>query len=451
MVEPAADLARTYLRGIGGTPLLQRQDEVEIASRIEALDCQLLTALVRVPALGQEVLRLRGRVRERLAAMSAADGLAPSKDAGGPGPDGLPFPRQSEALAAHAARVERELDQALSVLRRRHRPRPAAGAGRAPSRRARRALSDRQSLRLVGLLRSAGFAGALGAPFVARLKSLAHLCGVGGASQRAAAAREAGCGSAELVRCVRDIETAERLRADARTELVSANLRLVVAFAKKYSHCGMAFLDLIQEGNIGLMRAAEKFDHRRGFKFSTYAVWWIRQAMTRAIADHSRTIRLPVHVNEGVLRLGRARTRLSARLGRAPAPEELAVDMGVTVERVESLAEVGRPLASLESPVGGEDDRRLGDVLTDAGAPSPLSAVSEAETEVETERAFGALTPREARILRLRFGIGDDDEQTLAQIGELFSLTRERIRQIEAKALKKLRTNKRLRSRYDDR
>ncbi len=428
--DSTADLTQTYFRRIRSTPLLRREDEVAIAARIESLDHQLLGALARIPALADEVLRVRSEVRGRSPSIGGQE-------------DGSP-----------ADNVERQLDQALAILRRRPRGRtggsPGSGRTRPRTRPAQAQLSERASFRLVRLLRLAGFASTLGAPFVARLKHLARVHESAGAAERAEVRRAVGCDGGQLLRCVRDIELAERMRSHAREELVGANLRLVVAFARKYSHCGLGLLDLIQEGNMGLMRAAEKFDHRRGFKFSTYAVWWIRQGISRAIADHSRTIRLPVHVNEAVLQLSRSRARLTAQLGRPPRPEEIAVHMGVTTERVLGLFELSRPMTSLDAPLGRDDDLRLGDVLTDAQARSAVTVVSEGEAEGDTERAFASLTPREASILRLRFGLGNRDEQTLAEIGAQFSLTRERIRQIEAKALKKLRTNQRLRNRYDD-
>jgi RNA polymerase primary sigma factor len=447
--DPVADVAQAYFRRIRSTPLLRREDEVAIASRIESLDHQLLAALTRIPMLADEVQRVRRELRGRLASTDRVKHTRASKRARAAAAVTSPVvPREDSGTPAD--QVERQLDQALAILRRRPARRVSNGRTRLRAQPVQPQLSERTSLRLVRLLRSAGFASSVGAPFVVRLKHLARVHESAGAAERAEVCRAVGCDGVQLLRCVRDIEIAERMRSLARAKLVRANLRLVVAFAKKYTHCGLGLLDLVQEGNMGLMRAAEKFDHRRGFKFSTYAVWWIRQAISRAIADHSRTIRLPVHVNEAVLQLSRSRARLTAQLGRPPRPEEIAGHMGVTVDRVLDLFELSRPMTSLDAPLGRDEDLRLGDVLADVHARSALSVVSEAEAEGDTERAFATLTLREASILRLRFGLGNGQEQTLAEIGARFSLTRERIRQIEAKALRKLRTNQRLWTRYND-
>ena len=262
-------------------------------------------------------------------------------------------------------------------------------------------------------------------------------------------AESSGLTIAEIKDVNRRISIGEAKARRAKKEMVEANLRLVISIAKKYTNRGLQFLDLIQEGNIGLMKAVDKFEYKRGYKFSTYATWWIRQAITRAIADQARTIRIPVHMIETINKLIRTSRQLVQELGREPTPEEIAQKMDVPVDKVRKVLKIAQEPISLETPIGEEEDSHLGDFIEDKQVVSPVESIIGLSLREQTNKVLNTLTPREEKVLRLRFGLSDGCEHTLEEVGQDFAVTRERIRQIEAKALRKLRhpsRSKKLRS-----
>ncbi len=414
---PSSDPVRAYLREIGKVTLLTRDGEVELANRRDQGEV-MVRGLALATCCGRERLGLYlGRLFDPDADLDKV--IAPSRT-------GLDLIAQrDEFLHAHEAFERawlewRELSddaERLACVRERAGALPLASE-----------LFEEIVAEAEGEL-------ARGEQALAAL-ALGH--DPAAAEPTLLAVEQAlGLPRQALLELRRGIERGRHISRRARGDLVAANLRLVVSVARKFVHHGLPLLDLVQEGNLGLMRAAEKFDAGRGFRFSTYAIWWIRQAITRSLADHGRTIRLPVHVVESLHKLTRARRQFSSEFGREAEAEELSERMGMPLERVRFLLELGRDPMSLESKVG--EDGELGDMIEDEGAEDPVANIRDAELGTTLRTALGNLSTREERILRLRFGIDEEGDLTLEQVGREFELTRERVRQIEAKALQKLR------------